>query len=114
MNTEDRFDDLLTKGLRADAPREAPSRLLDATMNRIADTPQRGSRRLGAPGRLLAAAAVVLIAVLAGTQLAGLIGRPTGTSPSPSATSRPAPACRTCSRTSPSPRSRSSPIGSLG
>jgi Kelch motif/Galactose oxidase, central domain len=83
MNTEDRFDDLLTQALRADAPREAPSRLLDATMNRIADLPQRGSRRLGGSvGRLLAAAVIVLLAVLAGTQLAGLIARPAGTGPS--------------------------------
>ena len=107
MNTEDRFDDLLTEGLRADAPREAPSRLLDATMNRIADTPQRGSRRLGGPaGRLLAAAAVVLLAVLAGTQLAGLIGRPAGTSPSPSATVAPS---ASATPSSPTPSASSSP-----
>ena len=59
-------------------------------MNRIADTRQRGSRRLGGPAsRLLTAAAVVVLAVLAGTQLAGLIGRPAGTSPSPSASVAP-------------------------
>src|SRR6266545_1191507 len=105
MNTEDRFDDLLTKGLRADAPHEAPSRLLDATMNRIADTPQRGSGRLGGAGRLLAAA-VVLLAVLAGAQLAGLIGRPAGTSPSPSATVAPSASATT---SSPTPSASSSP-----
>jgi hypothetical protein len=107
MNTEDRFDDLLTEGLRADAPREAPSQLLDATMNRIADTPQRGSRRLGGPaGRLLASAAVVLLAVLAGTQLAGLIGRPAGTSPSPNATVSPS---ASAIPPSPTPSASSSP-----
>ncbi len=85
MNTEDRFDEQLTERLRADAPREAPSGLLDATMNRIAGTQQRSSRRFGGPAsRLLAVAAVLLIAVLAGTQLAGLIGRQAGIGPSPS------------------------------
>ncbi len=106
MNTEDRFDDLLTEGLRADAPREAPSRLLDATMNRIADTPQRGGGRLGGPAGRLLAAAVVLLAVLAGTQLAGLIGRPAGTSPSPSATVAPSASATT---SSPTPSASSSP-----
>jgi hypothetical protein len=85
MNTDDRFDALLTERLRADAPREAPSGLLDATMSRIADTPQRGSRRFGGPAsRLLAVAAVLLLAVLAGTQLASQIGRQAGIEPSPS------------------------------
>jgi hypothetical protein len=106
MNTEDRFDDLITQGLRADAPREAPSRLLDATMNRIADTPQRGSGRLGGRASQLLAAAVVLLAVLAGTQLAGLIGRPAGTSPSPSATVAPSASATT---SSPTPSASSSP-----
>jgi len=85
MNTEDRFDDLLTERLRADAPREAPSGLLDATMSRIAGTQQRSSRWFGGPAsRLLAVAAVAVLAVLAGTQLAGLIGRQAGIGPSPS------------------------------
>jgi hypothetical protein len=85
MKTQDRFDDLIGDRLRADAPREAPGRLLDATMNRIADTPQRGGGWLAHPGaRLLAAAAVLLLAVVAGTQLASLIGRPAGDGPSPS------------------------------
>ncbi len=107
MNTEDRFDDLLTERLRADAPREAPSRLLDATMSRIADTPQRGRRRLGGPaGRLFATAAVLLLAVLAGTQLAGLIGRPAGTGPSPSASVVPS---ASATPSSPTPAASSSP-----
>ena len=79
MNTRDRFDDQLAEHLRADAPREAPARLLEATMNRIAETPQRGRDGLGHPAtRLLTAAAVLFLAVVAGAQLAGLIGRPTG------------------------------------
>ncbi|MEP6680709.1 MAG: hypothetical protein ABJB65_04450, partial [Chloroflexota bacterium] len=86
MNSQDRFDELLTERLRADAPREAPDRLLDATMSRIAETPQRGRRRLGRPAvTLLAVAAVLLLAVLAGAQLAGVIERQIGTGPSPSA-----------------------------
>jgi len=85
MNSQDRFDDLLGERLRSDAPREAPGRVLDATMSRIADTPQRGGGWLARPaGRLLAAAAVLLLAVVAGTQLAGLVGRPVGDDPSPS------------------------------
>jgi N-acetylneuraminic acid mutarotase len=85
MNTDDRFDVELRDRLRADAPREAPSGLLDATMNRIAGTQQRSSRWFGGPGsRLLAVAAVAVLAVLAGTQLAGLIGRQAGIGPSPS------------------------------
>ena len=85
MNTSDRFDDQLTEHLRTDAPREAPAGLLDATISRIADTPQRGGGWLARPaGRLLAAAAVLLLAVVAGTQLAGLLGRGVGDDPSPS------------------------------
>ncbi len=85
MNTDDRFDDELRDRLRADAPREAPSGLLDATMSRIAGTQQRRTRWFGAPAsRLLAVAAVAVLAVLAGMQLAGLIVRQVGVGPSPS------------------------------
>jgi len=88
MNTQDRLDDQLIEHLRTNAPRQAPDHLLEATMNRISSTPQRGAGWFGRPVvRLLAAAAVVLLAVAAGTQFAGLIGPPTGddASPSPSA-----------------------------
>lgn len=85
MNTEDRFDDLIKERLRASAPNEAPSRVLEGTMSRITDTPQRGRGWFGGTaGRLLAAAAVLLIAIVAGTQLAGVINRPTGSEGSPS------------------------------
>ena len=85
MSTQDRLDDLIRDRLRADAPPEAPARLLDATMDRIAHMPQRGGGWLTHPAaRLLAAAAVLLLAVVAGTQLAGLVGRQVGESPSPS------------------------------
>ena len=83
--SRDQFDDLVTGHLRSTAPREAPARVLDATIDRIAATPQRGAgRRLGRIGGLLAAAAVVILAVVAGTQLAGLIDGPVGGDPSAS------------------------------
>ena len=83
--TRDQFDDLVSRHLEASAPREAPGRVLDGAMDRIADTPQRGSGwHLGRAGGLLAAAAVIVLAVFAGTQLAGLMDRPVGADPSPS------------------------------
>jgi hypothetical protein len=94
MNTEDRFDDLIRERLRAAAPSEAPARVLEGTMTRISDTPQRGRGWFGGTaGRLLAAAAVLLIAILAGSQLARILDRPVGAgeSPSPSAEESPRP-----------------------
>ena len=83
MNPQDRFDDLLTQRLRTDAPAEAPSHLLGRTMERIDATPQGGRGWLTGPaGKLLAAAAVVILAVLVGTQLGGLVDRPVGDDPS--------------------------------
>jgi hypothetical protein len=91
MNTHDELDELITQRLHASAPSDAPDRLLDGAMSRIADTPQRGSGWFGASsGRLLAAAAVLVLAVIAGVQVAGLIGRPVGTEP-PAATESPTP-----------------------
>ena len=82
MNS-DHFDDLVAGHLRASAPHSAPARVLDATLDRIAGTPQgRSGWGLGRAGGLLAAAAVVALAVLAGTQLGGLIDGPVGTDPS--------------------------------
>lgn len=81
----DQFDDLVAGHLRATAPREAPARVLDATLDRIASTPQGGAGwRLGRIGGLLAAAAVVVLAVVAGTQLGGLLDGPIGSDPSAS------------------------------
>jgi hypothetical protein len=94
MNTHDRLDDQLIEHLRTDAPRQAPDHLLEATMNRISSTPQGGAGLFARPAvRLLAAAAVLLLAVAAGTQFAGLIGPPTGddASPSPSASASASP-----------------------
>jgi hypothetical protein len=83
--SRDQFDDLVTGHLRATAPREAPARVLDATLDRISSTPQGGAGwRLGRAGGLLAAAAVVALAVVAGTQLGGLIDGPVGNDPSAS------------------------------
>ena len=83
--SRDQFDDLVTGHLRATAPREAPPGVLDDALDRIASTPQRGgSRRVAGIGGLLAAAAVVVLAVIAGTQLAGLLEGPVGNDPSSS------------------------------
>ncbi|MFN2417367.1 MAG: hypothetical protein ABR593_00350 [Candidatus Limnocylindria bacterium] len=85
MNTQDRIDEQIAARLRADAPREAPGRILDGALDRIADTPQRGSGWSGRTSvRLLAAAAVLLLAVVAGTQLPSLVGRDVGAEISPS------------------------------
>jgi hypothetical protein len=85
MSTHDELDRLVSDQLRTDAPGQAPAWLLEDTMNRIADTPQRSGRGvLGSTGGRLLAAAVLVLAVVAGTQLAGLIDRPSGTGDSPS------------------------------
>lgn len=62
--SRDQFDDLVTGHLRATAPHEAPARVLDGALDRIASTPQDGAGwRLGRLGGLLAVAAVVVLAV---------------------------------------------------
>jgi len=120
MNTQDRFDDLLTERLRADAPLGAPGGLLDTTMNRIANTPQRGRGWLAGPaGKLLAAAAMLLLAVLVGTQLGGLIGRPAETEASPSASVVPSNSAQPSASVAPSasaatPQPTESPVAADG
>lgn len=100
MTTHDDLDGLIRDQLRAEAPGRAPAGLLEAAMERIDSTSQRrrGGFLGGTPGRLLAAAAVLVLAVVAGTQLAGLIERPSGTggsaSPSPSPSQAPAASAR--------------------
>jgi hypothetical protein len=92
MNTRDRFDDQLASRLRETAPGEAPDRLLDLTISRITNTPQRGRSRgwFSSPfGRVLAVAAVVALAVVVGTQLPGALERPVGNDASPSASTGP-------------------------
>ena len=119
MNTQDRFDDQVAERLRASAPREAPTRILEEAMNRIADTPQRGSGWLGRPVvRLLAAAAVLILAVLAGAQFAGLVGPQTGNEPSPSPSVVPSesagPSAETPSPSATTPEATGSPAAGDG
>jgi hypothetical protein len=80
----DQFDDLVTWHLRDTAPREAPARVLDGALDRMAHTPQRGAGwRLGRFGGMLAAAAVLVLAVIVGLQVGGLMEAPVGDDPSP-------------------------------
>ena len=114
MNTEDGFDDLIRERLRASAPDEAPARVLEGTMTRISDTPQGGRGWFGGTaGRLLAAAAVLVIAVVAGTQLAGLIDQPNGTgeSPSPSVAPTTGPSATVAPLATAVPEPSASPVG---
>ena len=113
MNTEDRFDDLIRERLRVSAPNEAPARVLEGTMTRISDTPQGGRGWFGTAGRLLAAAAVLLVAVVAGTQLAGLIDQPNGTgeSPSPSVAPTNGPSATVAPSATVEPEPSPSPVG---
>ena len=87
MTVHDDLDALIRGRLRSEAPPEAPAGLLDASMARIERTPQRHAR-LGifssTGGKLLAAAAILVLAVLAGTQLGRLIDAPSGVGESPS------------------------------
>ena len=84
-------------------------------MNRIAETPQRGRGGLGhSATRRFAAAAVLLLAVVAGAQLAGLVGRPAGDpSLSPSAVpSASSPASPRASAATPNASSTTDPSAS--
>lgn len=95
MSTRDDFDDIVAGRLRAAAPQEAPPHLMDTIIDRVAATPQRGRGPfawLGSPAfSLMAVAAVVLAAVVVGTQFGGLVGRPVGADPSPDASASGAP-----------------------
>jgi hypothetical protein len=98
----DRFDDLVTLHLRTTAPREAPARVLDATLDRIARTPQgRAGWRLGRLGGVLAAAAVLILAVVVGMQVGDMIG-PVGDDPSVSPTVPPTQSVRPSATVAPS------------
>jgi hypothetical protein len=86
MTAHEDLDALIRDRLRAEAPPEAPARLLDASMARIERTTQRrgGLGLLGsARGKLLAVAAVLFLAVVAGTQAWRLIEAPSGAGGSP-------------------------------
>ena len=87
MTAHNDLDALIGDRLRAEAPPEAPAGMLDASMARIERTPQRqaGLGLLSSTGgKLLAAAAVLVLAVVAGTQLGRLIDAPSGVGESPS------------------------------
>src|SRR5690606_8973293 len=106
--SRDQFDDLVTGHLRATAPRGAPPRVLEATLDRITSTPQRGAGwRMGRVGGLLAAAAVIVLAVVAGTQLGGLINGPVGNDPTASPSV--APSVAPSASVAPSPSASAAP-----
>ncbi|HLE59724.1 MAG TPA: hypothetical protein VJA85_08770, partial [Candidatus Limnocylindria bacterium] len=96
MNRNDDFDQTLSAWLRREAPPQAPDRVLDAALERVAaQSQQRGwLQRLmgGTPGttlmRVVAVAGVVAIATLIGFEVSNLISN-VGTSPSPSASAKP-------------------------
>lgn len=113
--SRDQFDDLVTGHLRATAPREAPAGVLDAALDRIARTPQRGAGwHAGRVGGLLVAAAAVVLAVIVGTQFAGLVDGPVGTDPSASPSATPTetqqPSSTEAPRATPSPSPSPSPV----
>ncbi len=87
MSTREDFDDFVTARIRAAAPQEAPPHLMDTIVNRVVATPQRRrgpSAWLGSWAFRLAAVAIgLVIAVVAVTQVPGLLGPPVGTDPSP-------------------------------
>jgi hypothetical protein len=68
---------------------------MDTIIDRVAATPQRGRGPFAwlasPPFRVLAVAAVVVAAVVVGTQFGGLMGRPVGADPSPEASASAAP-----------------------
>lgn len=100
----DQFDDLVRHHLEVTAPRQAPDRVLDGALDRIAETPQ--GRSGWHPGRvagLLAAAAVVVLAVFAGTQLGRVLETPVGGDPSASASALPTSSAEPTRSGAPSP-----------
>ena len=98
MNRKDDFDQTLAAWLRREAPPQAPDRVLDAALERVAaqsqargwlDRLQRGTQ-MGRILRATAVAAVVAIAVFIGFQFSNLTSN-VGNSPSPSASASAAP-----------------------
>ena len=86
MSTRDGFDELIAARLRAAAPQEAPTHLMDTLSDRLADTPQRGSPAFAwmvtTPVRMAMAAVMLLLAVVAGLGVAVVLDRQTGADPS--------------------------------
>ena len=92
MNRDDDFNHTLEAWLRREAPSQAPDRVLDAALDRVATESQRpgwlqrivGGTLMGVIVRATAVAAVVAIAVIVGLQFASLTPDVGGTLPSPS------------------------------
>jgi hypothetical protein len=98
MNRNDDFDQTLAAWLRSEAP-EAPDRVLDAALERVAAEPQRrgwfdrvqrGAQR-GLILRATAVAAVIVVAAFIGLRFTGLIPDVGASSPSPTDVGTPRP-----------------------
>jgi hypothetical protein len=97
MNRNDDFNQTLEAWLRRQAPPQAPDRLLEAALQRVATESQRrslvqrfvGATPMAGATRLAALTAVIGLAVLVGLQLGNLLPDVGETSPSPSASASP-------------------------
>jgi hypothetical protein len=97
MSRNDDFDKTLESWLRRQAPPQAPDRVLDAALERVAEQSQKrtwlqrltGETPMATMTRAAALGAVVAIAALIGFQFGNLSDDNIGTSPSPSAISTP-------------------------
>ena len=97
MNRNDDFDHVVQAWLRREAPLQAPDRVLETALERVATESQRQSwqqRLFGATAmagllRVAAVTAVVALAVLAGVQLNNLNPDVGDTSPSPTPSASP-------------------------
>jgi hypothetical protein len=98
MNRNDDFTYSLEAWLRREAPSQAPDRVLEAALQRVATEPQRrgwlqrfvGETPMAAATRVAALAAVIGLAAAVGLQLANLLPD-IGPQPSPSEVSTPSP-----------------------
>jgi hypothetical protein len=92
MNRNDDFDQTLSAWLRREAPPQAPDRVLDAALERVATESQRrswlqrllGETHMATLTRVAAVTAVIAIAVLGGLQFGSLVPDIGASSPSPS------------------------------
>jgi hypothetical protein len=97
MNRNDDFSHSLEAWLRREAPAQAPDRVLDAALVRVAAELQRmswqqrlfGATAMSSPLRVAAVTAVLAIAVLVGLQINKLSPDVGDTSPSPTASASP-------------------------
>ncbi|MGH2392955.1 MAG: hypothetical protein ACRDGH_05585 [Candidatus Limnocylindria bacterium] len=103
MTHRDDFDRTLTDWLRAEAPNEAPDRVLGGALQQTAHQPQRrgwldrfqSGTQMGRVLRVSAVATVILAAAVVGLQFVHLtpdVGEPPSPVPSSAATPRPSPA----------------------